>query len=262
MKYISVIFLFLSLLSFSQTDSYNYKFTYKIGAKLDLENENRNINQNMSLYVGKQKSLYISDVMLKVDSARAAIKKRRGSFHEIGEFQKTLPKNKLRYSLQKEYKARNLTYTYSVLPSQSLYYVSSIPIFNWKIRTEQKQILGYTCQKATLNYKGRKYIAWFSAEIPIQNGPWTFSGLPGLIFEIADTQNHYTFDLVGFKKETKSFPKLYEKAIKTTKKGFRNAVENILINLENSVRGESKLRLKKQRIARKKIKGNPIEIEE
>jgi GLPGLI family protein len=120
MRFISVIFLFFSLFSFLQTDNHNYKFVYKVSAKLDLENESLQINESMSLYVGKQKSLYTSDVLLKIDSARFAIKKRRGSFYEIGEFRKKLPQNKILSSIKKDYQNKSLTYTRTVLPNKSL----------------------------------------------------------------------------------------------------------------------------------------------
>jgi GLPGLI family protein len=138
-----------------------------------------------------------------------------------------------------------------------------MPIFDWKILKQEKEILGYTCQKATLSYKGRDYVAWFSLQIPIQNGPWKFGGLPGLIFEISDTQNHYAFELIGIKKEIDTFPKTYQKPIEIRKKDYKMAVENILKSLENKLMGDSKLRFKRQRIAsKKKAKPNPIELEE
>ncbi|WP_312078297.1 GLPGLI family protein [Chryseobacterium sp.] len=67
--------------------------------------------------------------------------------------------------------------------------------FKWKLSKETKQIEGYHCQKATLNYSDRTWEAWFTKEIPIQQGPYVFSGLPGMIVQIADTENHHIFTL-------------------------------------------------------------------
>ncbi|MEZ4856935.1 MAG: GLPGLI family protein [Gelidibacter sp.] len=70
-------------------------------------------------------------------------------------------------------------------------------VFNWKLSNEFKNILGYKCQKATINYRGRDYIAYFTTKIPFNNGPWKFSGLPGVILEIKSTDN--VFIITAFK---------------------------------------------------------------
>lgn len=42
---------------------------------------------------------------------------------------------------------------------------------NWKLIEEEKKIQVFNCKKATGQYRGRTYIAWFSPEIPIPEGP-------------------------------------------------------------------------------------------
>jgi GLPGLI family protein len=60
------------------------------------------------------------------------------------------------------------------------------PEIKWNIVEEVKMIKNYTCLKATTEFRGRKYIAWFTPDIPISDGPWKFKGLPGLILSITD----------------------------------------------------------------------------
>ena len=55
---------------------------------------------------------------------------------------------------------------------------------NWEIKSGTKQILGYNCMEAATEYRGRKYTVWFSPDFGIENGPFKFDGLPGLILEI------------------------------------------------------------------------------
>lgn len=57
---------------------------------------------------------------------------------------------------------------------------------NWKIGKEKKIIVGYTCYKASGEFRGRKYIVWFTSEIPVSLGPWKLDGLPGLILNVED----------------------------------------------------------------------------
>lgn len=66
----------------------------------------------------------------------------------------------------------------------------------WSLADEHRTIRGYNCQKATCNWRGRDYEAWFTMDIPIQHGPWKFGGLPGLIVKISDAKKEYNFELV------------------------------------------------------------------
>ena len=84
------------------------------------------------------------------------------------------------------------------LPTNSRY-TESLPHFSWNITEEQKTIDNYVCQKATCTFGGRTYEAWFAPDIPINDGPWKFYGLPGLILEVYDKQHHYEFQFLGMR---------------------------------------------------------------
>lgn len=67
----------------------------------------------------------------------------------------------------------------------SAYHVyDSMPELNWEITDETENILGFTCKKATVKYRGSSISAYFTEEIPIPFGPWKFDGLPGLILKV------------------------------------------------------------------------------
>ena len=80
-----------------------------------------------------------------------------------------------------------------------VYQESQVPL-DWNITSESKDYSGYQTQKATTSFAGRDYEAWFTMEIPLADGPYVFSGLPGLIVELYDTQNHYHFSLLSVEK--------------------------------------------------------------
>lgn len=63
----------------------------------------------------------------------------------------------------------------------------------WQLLNEVKTIKNFKCNKATVNFRGRTFVAWYTLDIPISAGPWKFYGLPGLILEITDTENMYTW---------------------------------------------------------------------
>ena len=72
--------------------------------------------------------------------------------------------------------------------------------FDSKISNEKAKIGAYNAQKATTEFGGKKWTAWFSSELPFQDGPYKFSGLPGLIVKIEDEGKNYSWVLQGNKK--------------------------------------------------------------
>ncbi|WP_417431832.1 GLPGLI family protein [Halpernia sp.] len=70
----------------------------------------------------------------------------------------------------------------------------------WDLVAEQKTINSYKVSKAECELFGRKWIAWYTVEIPIQEGPYKFKGLPGLILQISDSKNEYNYNFSGLSK--------------------------------------------------------------
>jgi GLPGLI family protein len=73
---------------------------------------------------------------------------------------------------------------------------------NWELSEDTLTFLSYLCQKATCTFRGRDYTAWFAIGIPINNGPWKFGGLPGLILKAEDSKGEYIFECAGIEKST------------------------------------------------------------
>lgn len=71
--------------------------------------------------------------------------------------------------------------------------------FNWEILAEKRKIADFEVQKAETEMYGRKWTAWFTTQIPIQDGPYKFQGLPGLIVKIEDETKSHSFQLSGIK---------------------------------------------------------------
>lgn len=114
---------------------------------------------------------------------------------------------------------------YSVMGFKSYKVESKVPKIAWKLEENRRMIGVYTCQKATGTYAGRTYEAWFTADLPYQQGPWKLSGLPGLILEAKDLKNEVSFTFKNLSKNTdaKETIKSYLNDgfnIKTTLKGY------------------------------------------
>jgi GLPGLI family protein len=65
--------------------------------------------------------------------------------------------------------------------------IDSTNLITWKINDNTLNVLGYNCQEAIGSFRGRNYKAYFLKDIPYQNGPFKFDGLPGLILKIVST---------------------------------------------------------------------------
>ncbi len=67
------------------------------------------------------------------------------------------------------------------------------PVWDWDFSDKTKQIGEMECVLAITEYKGRKYHAWFTFDIPVPYGPWKLGGLPGLIMEAYDSEKKFHF---------------------------------------------------------------------
>lgn len=90
---------------------------------------------------------------------------------------------------------------YAISPiSKDIFYIPVTETLNWKLLPETQTIDNIKCQKAETDYGGRHWTAWFTQEIQIQEGPYVFHGLPGLIIEISDMNKDYIFRLAKITK--------------------------------------------------------------
>ncbi|MCZ4693656.1 GLPGLI family protein [Ancylomarina euxinus] len=120
------------------------------------------------------------------------------------------------------------------LDSKTSLSVIETPSFNWKHIKGDTTILSYACQKAICSYGGRDYIAWYTPEIPISDGPYKFLGLPGLIVRIADTHKEHIFQLYKVKNSRNNREMFFIEdnyLSETTAKGFTKAFKRYVNSL-------------------------------
>ena len=135
-------------------------------------------------------------------------------------------------------------------------YTEDIPDFNWNIDFNRtKEIANYKCHFAKGSYGGREYYAWFTTDIPINNGPWKFWGLPGLILEVASLDDEFIYTCMSIQKaEGPIVVEGLDTAIPTTKDRFLKVLKR---HKENPTAGiaamidagklQSEMNLKKQK---------------
>ena len=84
----------------------------------------------------------------------------------------------------------------------NLMYEEEMPAIHWQLHNDTTTILFYSCKKATADFRGRHYVAWYAPEIPISDGPWKLGGLPGMILQAGDSENDIVFECIGIEKFT------------------------------------------------------------
>lgn len=98
---------------------------------------------------------------------------------------------------------------YDKAGTENFYYEEEIPKLDWEVGDSTKNILGYECFEATVDFHGRKWIVWFTPEIPIVAGPWKLDGLPGLILEATTEDGQYSFIANGIQQTDKFITPIY-----------------------------------------------------
>ena len=99
----------------------------------------------------------------------------------------------------KNYPTGQMTIT-DRISSQGYRYADSLHAQTWIMGDSTRQVLGYTCQQATADFRGRHWTAWFATDIPVSDGPWKLGGLPGLILEVYDEGQQHVFTAVGLER--------------------------------------------------------------
>ena len=163
-------------------------------------------NDLLVLQIGTRISKCFSHYSNQVDSLSALpngdmiIGKMINDAMNNGEFMRgNYPHKRLKTYIYKNYPERRMTVTDGLI-LQDYRYVDSLHTQIWTIGDSTREVLGYTCQQATADFRGRHWTAWFATDIPVSDGPWKLGGLPGLILEAYDEGQQHVFTAVGLER--------------------------------------------------------------
>lgn len=182
--------LIISQLIFSQVT----RFVYQVSQSPDSTKLDDKKIESAYLDVDGQKSIFYSENRVKRDSVmdrmRATKSFDRTQLQEL--------RSNINYVIEKDIANQSLLYKDRIGRDQYSY--NEKLNFSWKILPETVKIGDYKTQKAETQYGGRTWYAWFTQDVPLQDGPYKFSGLPGLIVKVEDSKGQYSFDLMQTKK--------------------------------------------------------------
>ncbi|MFC6268673.1 GLPGLI family protein [Frigoriflavimonas asaccharolytica] len=204
MKFLSAILLFLVTLLSAQNHRFVYDYTF---VKDSLE-QDKPISEAMTLDITPNGSRYYSYGIYERDSTMQAEMSKQLkmatngsniSFKSIS----TSSKATIKSVVNKSYP--NFAISSNEKMGMNTYKVTDARNIIWKIQPEKMMVGKFNAQKATTEMYGRRWTAWFSTELPFQDGPYKFHGLPGLIVKIEDETKSHIIELQGVKILPKDF---------------------------------------------------------
>ena len=173
-------------------DTARYKVTYSLKYKFHPDQVEA-FNDTRIVQIGKHSVKDYSDIINHFDSL-ATEQVRRGA-----ESYSNVSGNPWPLEIISPIRGDKADLKYRLSISTFFVYSDSVPSLEWNFSNgDTETILGYECSKATTEFAGRTYTAWFTTEIPLPFGPYKFGGLPGLILKIGDAEQQFVWEAMGF----------------------------------------------------------------
>lgn len=176
---IALILLFLGLLCINaQSKRFYYNLHFKKNAVDTVYSKDI-----LVLEINKKSNVFLSDEYIVSDSLNK-VNKDNQSF--------AYPK----FKNVVEYRQSDKSFNFINNLSMNYYQFNAKKEINWKIVNDKKKIGNFEVIRATTNYGGRNWTAWYCSEISLPYGPYVFYGLPGLILEIYDDEYNFHFSFI------------------------------------------------------------------
>lgn len=254
---------------------YEYKFVSDSTNRDDVKTELMNLDTTPKGSKFYSYTSYKSDSLMRVDLEKQL--KANGSINIKTDQRKGV----IRYSIAKNYTNGNIDFRTRI--GMDAFRVAEERKMTWKILPDKQKIGNWETQKATTEFAGRKWTAWFCSDIPIQDGPYKFSGLPGLVVKLEDDTHSHLYNLIAIKNLGVLEPEIYAFQIskeiplksaeykklllehrKDPAKGLRQiSMDNgVVLNMANSAENDKFLKEREERLkAQIKKDNNLIEID-
>lgn len=222
---IIVLFIFLVFINtYSQKRFvYEYKFVPDVSKKDSVLTDYMNLDSDMKNSVFYSSFKSVSDSLRQEMASNKSIKANLPYYNP-----------NLIYTITKNYSKNSVAY--HIKDSGVKFKSTERKPINWKISEETKVINNLKCQKAITDLYGRKWVAWFSPEITIQDGPYKFNNLPGLIVKIEDTEKNHSFELTEIKKiKNLKLSSDYKNEKEITKKQLNQLFDDRAKNINSNI---------------------------
>jgi len=212
--------------------NYNTKSAYS--AEKYLTDEEKKDSWKVQYVMKMKRDMESMEYILKIDHKKSEfemVEKLRFSDYETNSI--AFAEGGHRYYVDEKEFIQQLNFS-----GEKLLIVEEVNSFDWKLKNETKEILGFTCYLATYEKTGFspiKIAAWYAPELPFPFGPKGYHGLPGLILEIV--QNDVltnTADAIDFSEDIMVIKPSIGRI--TTRSEFDARVESLVTTMKSYIK--------------------------
>lgn len=185
------IYVLSTLLFIVSIQSQTHQFTYRLQYKID-STETGYEKLNMLLDINPKEVKFYGQNLAVTDS----LNKKFGTDNSHTDMSGQVVKRKINTFDNENF----------ISIKEGYYSFKTTDKIGWVISDETKKVENYSLQKASTRFGGRDWIAWFCKDIPFNEGPYKFRGLPGIIFELMDSKKNFVYHLVKSQKLSATYP--------------------------------------------------------
>ncbi len=184
-------------------DTVKYRIGYDMSFVIDtLQNPIEHIKEKMLLEIGNRVSHFYSYTVFQEDSLNQELFEKGITQIECS--------GKVDWQTYKNYPKAGQTTLLDETTGNKFVTVGKMETPEWELCPDSSAVvLGYNCSLATTYFKGRKWSAWYTEDIPLEDGPWKLGGLPGLILMAYDSGRQYLFECSGMQQPKYYIPITY-----------------------------------------------------
>jgi GLPGLI family protein len=86
-------------------------------------------------------------------------------------------------------------FIYDEINRKKVYFKDKKTNIKYTLEKEKRELQGVILSKALTEFRGRKYTLWYDSKSNVKVGPWKFSNVPGLVYEIYDETSTFKWEL-------------------------------------------------------------------
>ena len=161
-----------------------------------IRNESREYHD--ILLLGDSLSLWKDYGHYRLDSVIQEIGRENLPYEEFSKLYDLYIKGYMRYVLK--YPGKSCLEMYDKVFLDYHIYTEPFPDFSWSLESDTLMVCGFLCRKATCSFRGREWTAWYAEDFAVSDGPWKFTGLPGLILQVEDSKREHVIRAVTLRK--------------------------------------------------------------
>ncbi|WP_128572447.1 GLPGLI family protein [Chryseobacterium sp. P1-3] len=200
-----VLIFFLLWYPFGYFFAQSYEITYEVKFKPQKEN-NTFVKENMILKIVKDQSIFYNLNKATIDSLIS-----QNNIVAVKSIASPLLRLKVSKHLSKNIHTVGGTF------NQFKYWYNEKNLQYYDLK-KHENYKSYSTNEAYADFGQRKWHILYTTDVPINDGPYIFSGLPGLVLKAESEDGEYSFEMTAIKKTDNLFiPEVYKENIKKEK---------------------------------------------